>query len=145
MDTWANVIDKHCQRLANDHASADAVANICTAVELAHQATAAVQDLDGWGEKPGIRDAALHLNMGRAELREASSGQSAFADSIPPPVDVERAEDVVARLVTLLASVYRALVAALEPGGPLAGDLPAARAALEIDEARRALCARPLA
>ncbi len=145
MDTWAKVIDQHCERLTDDHTSPDAVDNIRMAVDLAHRATVAIQDLDGWGERPGVRDAALHLNMARAELRGASSRRGAFADAIPPPLAAEGAEDVAARLVTLLATVYRALVDALEPGGPLAGGLSSARAAIEVDEARRALCARSLA
>jgi hypothetical protein len=145
MTTWSDVLNEHCHRLAGDQ-SPGLATNIHAAVNIAHRAAATIQELDGWGERPGFRDAAFRLNLAEAELRDALAHQRRRAQPVPlPAVVAGEADAVVAGLITMLAGAYRALLVALEPGGQMEGDLPSARAAIEIDEARRSLCARPRA
>jgi hypothetical protein len=120
------------------------VENIGAAVRFAHRVVAALLDVDGRdGEAFGYISPALHLNLAEAELREA------VADH-PHAIPLTRLPDLgdlvlhdvstaVSGVVGLLGSVLEALLRALDPAASLDGSLAAARAAVQIDDARRAL------
>jgi hypothetical protein len=140
MTGWLEEIGRLRREVASPLSAPGGVEAVHEAVVLAHRAASQLQTLDDWTERLDCTGAALHLNLAEVELREALAGSRWVARPVRlrdfPPSD---ARAVIEGVVTLLRDVQRALVAAVGDGGILTGVLPAARAIIDVGEARAAL------
>jgi hypothetical protein len=137
--TWSGLIATLRQRLraAPDGCSVD---DLYQAIGVAHRAASQLQAVGGWNGDLRCTDAAFHLNLAEAGLREALSGLhwtarptglSDFAE--------DRAREVAQEVGDLLADLQRALAVVTVSDGALAGNLAASRVRMDVAEARRAL------
>jgi hypothetical protein len=137
--TWSALIATLRRRLhtAPPGGSLD---DLYQAIGVAHRAASQLQTVGVWNQDLRCTDAAFHLNLAEAALREALSerqwtarptGLSDFAD--------DRARDIAEKIADLLDGVQRALAEVIHPGGALASSLAASRASMEVAQARRAL------
>lgn len=137
--TWSGLIATLRERFRGAPAGCS-VDDLYQAIGVAHRAASQLQAVGGWNGDLRCTDAAFHLNLAEAALREALSGwQWTARPTGLSDFSEDRARELAEEVGDLLADLQGALAVVSVSDAALAGTLAASRVRLDVAEARRAL------